>query len=139
MLQAKQRWRQHLSPVVRRLRNSASESSSLWLGPTGRTSAAPVLENILNLQEDYAGKHPVAARLEGITKLTSMAMGSPEKAAKVMFEAATGSGEAGELIKRENLLRVIIGPDCWKVVDKKISELRRTTDLLEVVAASTNI
>jgi NAD(P)-dependent dehydrogenase (short-subunit alcohol dehydrogenase family) len=88
--------------------------------------------------EEYAGNHPVATRLENITKLASMAMGSPDKAAKVMFEAATGVGDTGELIKKENLLRVIIGPDCWKVVDKKVNELRRTTDLLEDVAASTN-
>ncbi len=73
-----------------------------------------------------------------MTKLPSIAKGSPEKAAKVMFEAATGQGEAGKLIKNENLLRVIIGPDSWQSVDKKVNELRRTTDLLVDVAASTN-
>ncbi|KAJ9606309.1 hypothetical protein H2200_009270 [Cladophialophora chaetospira] len=88
--------------------------------------------------EDYAGEHLVNARLNQITKLPNVAMGSPDKAARVMFEAAIGEGEAGQLVKKENLLRVIIGPDCWKVVDKKVNELRRTTDLLVDVAASTN-
>lgn len=88
--------------------------------------------------EEYTGDHPVATRYQMVSNLPKIAMGDPNKAAKVMFEAATGEGEAGELIKREGLLRVIIGPDCWKVVDKKISELRRTASLLEAVAASTN-
>ena len=77
-------------------------------------------------------------RLQLISKLPSIAMGDPNKAAQVMFEAATGEGEAGELIKRENLLRVLIGPDCWKVVDNKVSGLRKMTDSLKEVAASTN-
>ncbi|ETI29313.1 hypothetical protein G647_01766 [Cladophialophora carrionii CBS 160.54] len=89
--------------------------------------------------EEYTGSHPVSARLDHITKMPSSATGSPDKAAKVMFEAATGEGEVGELIKKEKLLRVIIGPDCWKVVDGKIRELRRTTGLLVDVAASTNL
>ena len=88
--------------------------------------------------EEYAGDHPVNTRLQNITKLPDIAKGSPDKAAKVMFEAAIGIGETGELIKRENLLRVFIGPDCWKVVDEKVKQLRRNTDLLEGVAASTN-
>ncbi|EXJ65339.1 hypothetical protein A1O7_01680 [Cladophialophora yegresii CBS 114405] len=88
--------------------------------------------------EEYTGNHPVSARLDHVTRLSTTAMGSPAKAAKIMFEAATGEGKVGELIKKESLLRVIIGPDCWKVVDRKISELRRTTDLLVDVAASTN-
>jgi NAD(P)-dependent dehydrogenase (short-subunit alcohol dehydrogenase family) len=89
--------------------------------------------------EEYAGDHQVNTRLKALTKLPSIAMGSPDKAAEVMFEAATGLGETGELVKRENLLRVIIGPDCWKSVDRKVTELRRTMDLLEDVAASTNL
>jgi NAD(P)-dependent dehydrogenase (short-subunit alcohol dehydrogenase family) len=91
------------------------------------------------LSEEYTGNHPVSVWLSYASKLSSTAIGSPDKAAKVMFEAATGEGEAGELIKKAHLLRVIIGPDCWKVVDKKVSELRRTTDLLVDVAASTNL
>ncbi|KIW26312.1 uncharacterized protein PV07_09413 [Cladophialophora immunda] len=87
---------------------------------------------------EYGGGHPVTQRLQLISTLPKVAIGDPSKAAQVMFEAATGQGEAGELIKRENLLRVIIGPDSWKGVDKKVTELRRTTDLLKEVAASTN-
>ncbi|EXJ53572.1 uncharacterized protein A1O5_13139 [Cladophialophora psammophila CBS 110553] len=88
---------------------------------------------------EYAGDHPVNQMLQLISTLPKVAIGDPNKAAQVMFEAATGEGEAGELVKREKLLRVIIGPDCWKGVDKKVNELRRTTDLLEGVAASTNL
>ncbi|KAH0842427.1 hypothetical protein AYO21_10500 [Fonsecaea monophora] len=87
---------------------------------------------------EYSGDHPVNQRLQLISNLPKIAMGDPGKAAQVMFEAATGEGEAGGLIKTENLLRVIIGPDSWKGVDKKVTELRRTTDLLRGVAASTN-
>ncbi|KIW94407.1 uncharacterized protein Z519_04383 [Cladophialophora bantiana CBS 173.52] len=88
---------------------------------------------------EYAGDHPVNQRLQLISTLPKVAMGDPNKAAQVMFEAATGQGEAGGLVRREKLLRVIIGPDSWKGVDKKVNELRRTTDLLQGVAASTNL
>ncbi|OAP54878.1 hypothetical protein AYL99_10578 [Fonsecaea erecta] len=87
---------------------------------------------------EYRGDHPVTQRLQLISTLPKVAMGDPSKAAQVMFQAATGEGEAGELIRRENLLRVIIGPDSWKGIDKKVTELRRTTDILTEVAASTN-
>lgn len=89
--------------------------------------------------EEYAGDHPVSQRLALIQKLPERAGGDPNKAARVMFGAATGEGDPGSLIKRANLLRVIIGPDCWKAVDSKVKELRRTTDLLKDVAASTNV
>ena len=36
-------------------------------------------------------------------------------------------------------LRLIIGEDCWKVVDKKVAELRRTVDDQKEIAASTNL
>jgi NAD(P)-dependent dehydrogenase (short-subunit alcohol dehydrogenase family) len=102
-----------------------------------RTGFATAGKTIKPSQE-YTGDHVVARRLAALEKLPSIAMGDPGKAAKFMFEAATGTGEAGELIVREKLLRVIIGPDCWTGVDRKINELRRTADLLKDVAASTN-
>jgi NAD(P)-dependent dehydrogenase (short-subunit alcohol dehydrogenase family) len=87
---------------------------------------------------EYSGEHPVMARFELLKQLPVVARGSPEKAAKIMFEAATGEGEAGVLIKKENLLRVFLGPDAWKSADKKVHELRKTIDLLEDIAASTD-
>jgi short-subunit dehydrogenase len=89
--------------------------------------------------EEYAGNHIVGQRLEQVQRLPELAMGDPNKAARVMYEAATGKGEVGSLIKREGLLRIIVGPDSWKRIDQKITELRRTADLLEGVAASTNM
>lgn len=89
--------------------------------------------------EEYAGNHVVGQRLEAVQKLPELAMGDPNKAAKLMFEAATGSGEVGSLISREGILRVILGPDSWKRIDDQVTELRRTTDLLRDVAATTNM
>ncbi|KIW61885.1 hypothetical protein PV05_01956 [Exophiala xenobiotica] len=89
--------------------------------------------------EEYAGDHVVARRLAQIESLPRVARGDPDKAAKVMFEAGTGQGEAGELIQKENILRVILGPDSWKGIDAKINELRRTADLVKDVAASTDL
>jgi hypothetical protein len=56
-----------------------------------------------------------------------------------MFEAVTGEGDAGRVVKSEHLLRVIIGPDCWRRIDEKVSVLRRTADVSRDFAASTNI
>jgi len=90
--------------------------------------------------EDYAvAGHPVATRLAHVKTLGGAAIGDPAKAARVMLEAATGSGEVGPLIKDARLLRLVIGPDSWKRVDEKVSELRRTADLLKDVAASTSL
>ncbi|EXJ96380.1 hypothetical protein A1O1_01506 [Capronia coronata CBS 617.96] len=88
--------------------------------------------------QDYSSPHPVGQRLDHIQRLPGLAPGDPDKAARIMFEAATGEGDAGSLIKENGILRVIIGPDCWKRVDEQVNELRRTADLLKTVAASTN-
>ncbi|KIX00377.1 uncharacterized protein Z518_10516 [Rhinocladiella mackenziei CBS 650.93] len=103
-----------------------------------RTNFASVGKRI-EPSEEYAADHAVAPWLRRVQTLPEMAMGDPNKAASVMYEAATGEGDAGSLIKNERLLRVIIGPDCWKIVDRKVSDLRRTVDLLKDVAASTNL
>jgi len=88
----------------------------------------------------YANEHPVGKRLKWIHELGSgSARGDPEKAAKVMFEAATGEGEFGELIAKEKFLRVFIGPDCWQVADTKVKELRRTIDAEKDLAGSTDL
>ncbi|KIV78397.1 hypothetical protein PV11_10119 [Exophiala sideris] len=94
---------------------------------------------IISPSEEYAGQHVVGQRLGHVVRLPELAMGDPEKAARVMFESATGEGDAGSLIERERLLRIIIGPDSWKRIDEKVDELRRSTDLLKAVAASTNL
>ncbi|KAI1621509.1 hypothetical protein EDD37DRAFT_120438 [Exophiala viscosa] len=93
---------------------------------------------IITPSEEYAGQHIVGQRLAQIARLPEVAMGDPKKAARVMFEAATGEGDAGSLIKSEGLLRIIIGPDSWKRIDEKVDELRRGTNLLKEVATSTN-
>lgn len=90
--------------------------------------------------ESYANDHPVGKRLKWIQELGSgSARGDPEKAAKVMFEAATGVGEFGELIAKEKFLRVFIGPDCWQAADAKVKELRRTIDTEKDLAGSTDL
>ncbi|EHY51905.1 hypothetical protein HRR83_009538 [Exophiala dermatitidis] len=88
--------------------------------------------------EEYAGPHPVGQRLDQIQRLPGLAAGDPSKAARVMFNAVTGEGDAGSLIKQTGLLRVILGPDCWRRVNEQVNELRRTADLLKDIAASTD-
>jgi len=88
---------------------------------------------------EYAGNHIVGQRLEQVQRLPELAPGDPDKAARVMYEAATSKGEVGSLIKREGLFRVIIGADSWKRIDEKVTELRRTADLLKGVAATTSV
>jgi NAD(P)-dependent dehydrogenase (short-subunit alcohol dehydrogenase family) len=90
--------------------------------------------------EPYANDHPVGNRLKWIRELGSgSARGDPVKAAKVMFEAATGVGNFGSLIAKEKFLRVFIGPDCWQVADTKVNELRRTIDAEKDLAGSTDL
>ncbi|KAJ9622948.1 hypothetical protein H2204_011292 [Knufia peltigerae] len=101
--------------------------------------ANPSAAKYIEPSEAYAGEHVVNQRLIQVNKYIGTAMGSPEKAAMVMFEAATGKGAAGELIEKEKILRVILGPDSWKAIDMKIKELRRSADLIQEVAASTNL
>jgi NAD(P)-dependent dehydrogenase (short-subunit alcohol dehydrogenase family) len=101
----------------------------------GSTTSAKYIEP----SEEYAGDHVVAKRLAQLESLPRVARGDPAKAARVMFEAGTGQGEAGELIQKGNILRVILGPDSWKGIDAKIKELRRTADLVKDVAASTDL
>ncbi|KIW17672.1 hypothetical protein PV08_04867 [Exophiala spinifera] len=101
--------------------------------------ANPNAAKYIEPSKPYAGEQVVNQRLIQVRKYLGTAMGSPEKAAKVMFEAATGQGAAGELIEQEKILRVILGPDCWKAIDLKINELRRSADLIQEVAASTNL
>lgn len=100
----------------------------------GQAGAAKYIEP----SEDYAGTHPVGQRLEQIKRFPGLAPGDPAKAARVMFEAATGEGDAGSMIRQEGLLRVIIGSDCWKRVDEQVNELRRTVNVFKNTAASTN-
>lgn len=103
--------------------NFADSNSAVYVQPT----------------EEYAEEsHPVAQRLSAVPKLAGTAIGDPDKAAKVLFETATGTEETGSMIKEQKLLRVIIGPDCWKRADAKVSELRRTVDLMKEVAESTS-
>ncbi|KAJ3009514.1 hypothetical protein HKX48_007885 [Thoreauomyces humboldtii] len=84
--------------------------------------------------------HPVAQRFAMLEKYGSgAAKGDPEKAAKIMWEAARGVGEAGRLVHEENLLRLVLGPDCWLRVDEKVTELRRTANLSRNLAESTNL
>lgn len=100
----------------------------------GRAGSAPYITP----SEEYAGQHIVDRRLAQIGRLPELATGDPGKAAKVMFEAAIEEGDAGLLIKRETLGRIIIGPDSWQRIDEKVDELRRSTDRVKDVAASTN-
>lgn len=76
-------------------------------------------------------EHPVAQRLAWIPKLGELARGDPDKAAKVMFDTATAEKSA--------YLRVLLGSDCWRVVDAKVNELRRTVDGQKRLAESTDI
>jgi short-subunit dehydrogenase len=89
---------------------------------------------------EYAEEnHPVAKRFAQLNAYDGTAEGDPDKGAKVMFEAVTGEGEAGELVHKGNFLRLIIGPGCWMRADEKVQELRRTVDAQKSVAWSTNL
>lgn len=70
------------------------------------------------------GENPVTQRFQQLRVYDGAAPGDPEKAAEVMFQAATEEGATGRLIKEEGLLRVIVGPDCWRRVDEKVNVLR---------------
>jgi len=121
---------------------------------------------------EYAEEgHPVAGRFKQLKALDGTAPGDRDKAAKAMFEAVTGEGDAGKVIKGdagkvikgdagkaikgdagkvikgdagkvikgEGLLRVIVGPDCWRRVDEKVNVLRKTADVSKGFATSTNV
>jgi NAD(P)-dependent dehydrogenase (short-subunit alcohol dehydrogenase family) len=106
--------------------NFSSGSAAEYIEPTG----------------DYAverAENPVMARVKQLKAYDGTAPGDPDKAARVMFEAVTGEGEAGRLVKEHNLLRVIIGPDSWGRIDGKIDTLRKTADVFKDVAGSTNL
>ena len=97
-----------------------------------RTGFGSVGATVIPPSQEYAGEeHPVGKRMAWVAKLASLAMGSPEKAARVMFEAVVA--------QKQEFLRLIIGPDCWKRADEKVSELRRTVDAQKELAASTNL
>lgn len=89
---------------------------------------------------EYADEgHPVAKRFAQLKAYEGSARGDPIAGARVMFEAVTGEGDAGEVIHKGNFLRVIIGPDCWQRADGKVAELRRTLDAQKELAATTDL
>lgn len=89
---------------------------------------------------DYANEdHPVAKRFATLKSFDGTARGDPEAGAQVMFEAVTGAGLAGELVHKDNFLRLIIGPDCWQRADGKVTELRRTVNAQKDLAATTDL
>jgi len=89
---------------------------------------------------EYAEEsHPVAKRFAQLKAYEGAARGDPEKGAKVMFEAVTGEGEAGQLMQEGNFLRLIIGPDCWQRADGKVAELKKMVDAQKALAATTDL
>ena len=122
---------------------AASESLSEEVKPFGirvlivepgayRTGFGSVGATVVQPSEEYANEeHPVGKRMAWLPKLAGLAPGSPEKAAKVMFEAV--------IEQKQDFLRLIIGSDCWKRADDKVSKLRRTVDAQKELAASTDL
>jgi NAD(P)-dependent dehydrogenase (short-subunit alcohol dehydrogenase family) len=122
---------------------AASESLSQEVEPFGirvvlaelgafRTSFGSVGAKVIEPSKAYASEdHPVTKRLAWVPRLANLARGDPDKAAKIMFEVATAS--------RQDFLHVILGSDCWGRVDEKVTELRRTVDAQQELAASTNL
>lgn len=97
-----------------------------------RTTFGSVGAKVIQPSEPYAVEdHPVAQRMAWIPKLADIAPGDPDKAAKVMFEAA--------MAEKQGFLRAILGADCWTVVDTKVTELRRTVDAQKELASSTSL
>ena len=95
-----------------------------------RTSFGSVGAKVIEPTLDYSkDDHPVAQRLAWVPKLAEIARGDPNKAAKEIFEVATNP--------TNEFLRIILGEDCWKRVDEKVHELRRTVDSQKELAAST--
>lgn len=82
--------------------------------------------------------HPVGRRLAWIKRLGGgAANGDPFKAAKIMFEVATGEG-VGQPVREQRLLRVFIGSDGWKVANNKATDIRRTIDSSQNIASATD-
>lgn len=97
-----------------------------------RTTFGSVGAKVIQPSEPYAVEdHPVAQRMAWIPKLADIAPGDPDKAARAMFGAAVA--------EKKDFLRIVLGSDCWTVVDKKLNELRRTLDAQKELSASTNL
>jgi short-subunit dehydrogenase len=96
-----------------------------------RTNFGGSQATVVQSSEPYTDpEHVVSKRLDLVAKLGGSAKGDPAKAAKVIFEAATAD--------KQELLRLIIGPDCWSRMDGKVDTLRRTVDAQKELAASTD-
>ncbi len=95
-----------------------------------RTAFGSVGAKVVPPSQSYASDdHVVAQRMAWIPKLVDIAPGDPDKAAKMMFEAAVAD--------KQEFLRILLGADCWAKADEKITELRRTVDGQKNSAAST--
>ncbi|KAF2092112.1 putative short chain oxidoreductase/dehydrogenase [Saccharata proteae CBS 121410] len=87
------------------------------------------------LTEAYKGTM-VEQTIDRLQWLQNNSLGDPARAAKVMFEAATGTGEAGAL--RGKVERICLGSDALKRMAGKIESLQNDYEAGKQVAASTD-
>lgn len=87
------------------------------------------------LDEDYKNGS-VGRTLAAFDKAHGTQSGDPVKAAERIVELVTGEGIGGKL--KGKVLRVLLGPDCYKVLDGKTQEFRDDVLLSEEVAHSTD-
>lgn len=87
------------------------------------------------LADDYR-TGSVGKTLAAFDQAHGKQMGDPAKAAERVVEIVTGEGMGGKL--KGKVLRMLLGPDCFRVLDEKTKKLREDVLLSEEVAKSTN-
>ncbi|KAL4807928.1 hypothetical protein BDV18DRAFT_168146 [Aspergillus unguis] len=87
------------------------------------------------LSEAYRGG-PVDVVLGKFEAATGKQRGDPAKAVGRVFEAVTGTGEAGHL--KGKILRLPLGPDCVERIEAKMGRLQGDLDLARGVAMGTD-
>ncbi|KAH8807147.1 putative short chain oxidoreductase/dehydrogenase [Xylogone sp. PMI_703] len=86
------------------------------------------------LTADYKGT-VLDHTLSAFTNMHGKQAGDPAKAAARIFDFVTGTG-LGE--GKTGLLRLPLGPDCWKRANDKVESLRENLDMAKEAAFSTD-
>lgn len=91
-------------------------------------------EPATGLRKDYIGT-PVDAALQAFKFRNGTQEGDPTKAAQRILEVVTGTGMGAG---KENLLRLMLGPDCHARFQKKIETLQENLDQMKEISHSTS-
>lgn len=94
----------------------------------------------MNLSEKGIGsayeQGPVGQTLQRFQAANGKQAGDPDKAARRIVEAATGTGEAGHLKGR--VLRLVLGQDAHARITRKMDKLREDMEVAREVTFGTN-